>query len=159
MKIPASIYPALTGRQRLGAFFAALGRKDEAEAHRLRDSCPQVTFTGADPSFVTPLRGLQMMAVAVEADLRGKAMEFCAASQVAPDQLPRILEDTVAIQAAWNLLLRENGIDPEDMRLAWGARHRGVAALLKLASEQQVKANPEDVAAFLEVMREPFSKS
>jgi hypothetical protein len=70
-KINGQHYNTLTPHERFVLLVEAMARKDEAEADRLEDTCPQFTFRGEDQAFRDRMQRLYMIASWVALSLEG----------------------------------------------------------------------------------------
>ena len=103
------------------------------------------------PSGVSTTR-LAALAIAVEAELRGKACDFFLASRMEmPEGVHASIGEAVELDAAWTALLSERGIVRAVMASAGPPRHHAVKTLLQLVEGEE---NPDTVQSFLEKMHE-----
>jgi aryl-alcohol dehydrogenase-like predicted oxidoreductase len=102
------------------------------------------------------MEDLMRIAAVVEADLRGLALSF-RSSLKSPENWrysDLLQEQAAAMATAWEMILRERGIDPATMEKALPEKHPSVAALLKLSEGME---EPEQVKKCLAVLNEFFS--
>ena len=117
-KIAASVYENLTPRQRIVACVEAEARCDKEEKRRLIKSCPKKTYVQTDLEFSESMEKLMVLAMAIEADLRGYALSFFVGLRVDPKNACKFLQDYSDTRAAWKITVSDMGIDPEIMKRA-----------------------------------------
>ncbi len=116
--IAASVYENLTPRQRIVACVEAEARCDKEEKRRLIKSCPKKTYVQTDLEFSESMEKLMVLAMAVEADLRGSALGYFVALRIEPKIAPNFLQEISDIRAAWETTVSEMGINPDSMHKA-----------------------------------------
>ncbi len=144
------VYENLMPRQRIIASIEALARGDEEERQRLIKTCPKKIYRQNDAAFVERIEALETMALAVECDLRGCALDyFLALKGMAvmegtetegklSERFRKALQEMANIKAAWADILAQEGIDPDTMSKANLANHNAVAWL------ENITSDPED---------------
>lgn len=166
MNIKPIIYEQLTPAQRIIASIEAMARGDEKEEERLIKTCPKKLYNISDPVYAYRLEALQDMAMAVECDMRGHALDYLEQllSSRAPDQ-PKgqkyLLPDTSSIQEmlsikkAWHDLLRHEGIDPATMDKAHNyLGHYLVQYFMELGARLELKTDSQTVEEYKDVLSE-----
>jgi hypothetical protein len=150
MNIKESVYESLTPRQRVIATIEAEARGDEAEAQRLRDTCPQYTYRQADAEYSQTMIRIVAYSMAVEADIRGNAIGACMALLMDHDDaLKKFLQNMANIRAAWHGVLEEMGIDPAAIKKFMPPPHIAADVLYDLLPEPDEKT----VVKIAEAMR------
>ena len=86
-KIASQVYNNLKPRQRIIASIEAAARGDETERRLLITSCPKKTYVQTDLEFSESMEKLMVLAMAVEADLRGSALGYFVALRIEPKVL------------------------------------------------------------------------
>jgi hypothetical protein len=133
VKIPSTIYEALTPAQRVIAAVAAQARDDDEELERLKVTCPKVTYRGTDDAYAGTMSRLMTLSLAVEADLRGLVIDFLLAvlREEKLEVREALLVEIASIQTAFEEVLVERGISVEDMERAGARHHDSVSKLLR----------------------------
>ena len=116
--LPMKVYCVTYGRPQCVACVEAEARCDKEEKRRLIKSCPKKTYVQTDLEFSESMEKLMVLAMAVEADLRGSALGYFVALRIEPKIAPKFLQEISDIRAAWETTVSEMGIDPEIMKLA-----------------------------------------
>lgn len=139
MKLSTAAYEALTPPQRVQATIAALARGDEAEAGRLKRTCPMKTYRQRDADYADAIERAFLFGAAVEHDLLSLALTITA-GLMAGDIEGEHLQPLAAVEVAARRLVTERGVKPEHLQAIVPPRHPTVAALLKLAPEPDEEA-------------------
>ena len=151
MKIPAEIHARLSASERIRAAVSAMARNDEGELQTLRETCPKKSYLMNDAAYSDGMERLLSLAMAVESDLQGMALNFLLASRMeVPDAMQAALAEAAAYDTAWKAFLAELGIDHEEMSKAGPSRHIAVATILSLGAGEQ---DPAAVESALGTMR------
>lgn len=151
MDVKPKIYESLTPKQRIAAVIEAMAREDETEIKRLNDTCKMKSYRQRDISYSDVMTRLMGMSLALEADLRGMAIEYLTMDVSLGEEI--CLQKMVVIEMAWTRLLDDLGIDKPSMLNAGAPRHYMVKALLKNANDRAVP-DEDDVVRNLELMKE-----
>ena len=156
MKIKETIYQGLTPRQRVGAAVAALARDDNAELKRLKETCPKKQYLATDDDYAGTMTRLMTVALAVESDLRGLALDYLSAhaSAAKGERLESILCEFASIEVAWRRHTEEMGIDHAELVLASGPHHHAVGVLGKHSEGEEDETIVEH---YLATIRENFA--
>lgn len=163
VNIKPQIYESLTPRQRVIASIEALARGDEEEKRRLVKSCPKKSYLRTDAAYADTMDLLICLSVAIEADLRGCALNYFFASwQEGKDGKPRTafkqasLQNMADIIQAWRNALKNQGIDPNTMEIA----SRNITHfLVEWLEFEMFDPDPEQVKKFQDILEENISRS
>lgn len=130
MNIKSAIYEALSPRLRVLALLDASARNDENEIDRLLKTCPQKTYKMKDTDVTDTIDTINSTIVAVEADLRGAALDHIVfKAQGDFDAAHRCLQRLSDIQGGWLSLLNELGIS-EDLIERYSLEHHPIVTNL-----------------------------
>lgn len=152
MTIPNTIHHSLTAPERIRAAIAAMARGDGEELETLKTTCPKRSFTMNDPAYGEAMERLLVTALAVEADLRGAALDFLVAALLKEWEAGQhAVDEAHAIEAAWGALVAEKGISREDMEKVRPPHHRAVTSILGFSVEEP---DGEVVGFILDRLRE-----
>jgi hypothetical protein len=155
MNIPTEIYAGLSPLERIRAAVSAEARKDDAELKTLKDTCPKRTFTMTDPDYSEAMVKLYHLMLGVELQLAECAFDFNLSSRLEGAQKLSLqqssLESAASIVEAWDKLMAEMGIDPDEIAKNGPPRHFVVKAIIQVADGEAV---PELVEIQLSTMRE-----
>jgi hypothetical protein len=137
-------YHNLTTKQRIAACVHAHANQDLELHKRLVKNCPP----GNDSEFSTGMGLLQMLALEVEQNLIGLALDFTIVNQAGDHETAlTALRMIDAVNLAWRLFLEDEGINYHDMVLTYyKPRHFAVESLIRIssgASEAEVKVEYE----------------
>jgi len=152
MSLKPVIYESLTPPQRVVATLDALGRGDDEEVQRLRETCPFKTYRQRDAAFSDTMNSLMMMSLAIESELTACALSFLATASSSEKQIDH-LQEMANIQGGWLAVLNDLGISAEPMLRAGPPRHGIVAQLLTMAPEFEADAAKDFMEAFKEYLR------
>ena len=133
MNIKPIVYETLTPQERVIASIEAMARGDAAERKRLMQSCPQKKYLMADAAYTDKMDVLTNLAIAVECDLRGCALNlfiFWVLDELQQEKklpfwdslqnkIPDFLQEMLTIRTAWHEALEEQGINPQTMEEAF----------------------------------------
>lgn len=160
MNIKPIVYDTLTPRQRIIASVEALARKDDPELERLRDSCPQKHYKGADHRYTEPLRLVTVYALHTEKLLSEYVLSFLLAHNTNQDDLAdRCFQGIINTRAAWEKLLEEMGIDPQSaFKMVKECRHPAVDIFLNYPAEELPEPEEEEVQKRIKDMKHLFEK-
>lgn len=151
MTIPAEIHASLSPSARIRASVSAIARGDDEELKTLAETCPRKTYRQADTAFLDRMEGIIKLSMAVTADLQGLALDFFIAARVEDaESMKTALVVLASVEAAWQTILSDLGIDPEEMAKAAPPRHDAVGTLLGIAAGRE---HPEIIEAHLDAMR------
>ncbi len=110
------IYEKLTTRQRIIASVEALARDDEEERLRLVSTCPKKNYHQTDWEYSEKMIRLVCMSMAHECDQRGNALNFLIVLFIKNIVADQWLQNIADNQAAWEAMLKGEGIAPETMK-------------------------------------------
>ncbi len=150
-KIASHIYKNLKPKQRIIASIEAAARGDESERIRLITSCPKKTYVQTDLEFSESMEKLMVLAMAIEADLRGYALSFFVGLRVDPKNACKFLQDYSDIRAAWNSTVSEMGINSDSMQKA-GPPPSPIFELIEDLIPKPKKKKSEKLAAEMSVI-------
>lgn len=133
MNIKPMVYETLTPKERMIASIEAMARGDEAERKRLVQTCAKKSYTMTDAAYTDKIEAQTGLAVAVECDLRGCALNLLIFGVLDELQLgaklpfweqlqtkmPDFLQEMLTIRTAWHEVLEEQGINPQIMEEAF----------------------------------------
>ena len=132
-QLPDKYYSNLTSRQRFVATWEAIGRGDDAEAKRLRDTAPNFKYSSADHVIRRSWDAVITISLGVEADIRGYALTAQVAHQAGLTEVAvESLKKMKKLDAAWKDLLKEIGLSEAAIREARPEPHALVEHLLKI---------------------------
>jgi len=134
----------------MAATISAIARGDDVERDKLGRTCPKIAYRIPDPEYSDKLVRLQDLALGIECELRGCAIDF-QFSDDDPDEQDAAIGMAQSIAVAWEKYLLECGIDPEEMDKASPKRHGGVTALLTMGLYDEI---PEVVEAVIQQIRD-----
>lgn len=123
MKIKQSTYENLTHRQRIIASIEAEARQDIQEVKRLIKSCPKKSYSITDPKYSEVMDALMTVALYVECDLRGYALQYVLALNHKSELSDQALQNIANTQTAWHEKLKDMGITPKSMKQATAQNH------------------------------------
>lgn len=160
------VYENLTSHQRVIATLEAMSRDDTEETARLVKTCPKRSYRMNDAAYSDKMEALQDMAMAVECDMRGCALNFFMllylddhfdhkklhdASQRIHDQIA----EAISIKQAWREILEEEGINPSVIDKTFGSlRHYGIEWITGIAERLDAESSPALMNRYKEVLRE-----
>lgn len=155
MKINNRLYENLTPRQRIIATIEAKAREDHNEVDRLISTCPKVSYKGNDVKYADEIEALLSKAYAVEADLRGEALNYLIAMRSAQhcEASDNHIQNIADMKQAWSEVLESYGLDFNKMQGAICARHPALEVLYKKLPD----ADAEGVEAFKKVVTSGLS--
>lgn len=140
MNIKPSVYESLTSRQRVIATIEAEARGDEAEAQRLRDTCPKYTYRQTDAEYSQTMIRIVAFSLAVESDIRGQMIGVLLSVVMEHDDaLEKFLQNMANIRAAWGQTIETLGIAPDTMRRFSPPPHMGALFMDDLLPEPDEK--------------------
>lgn len=169
MNIKPAIYENLTIQERVIASVEALARDDEEEKQRLVKSCPKKTYTMSDYAYSGKMEALQDMAMVVECDMRGCALNFFMLLYLDDhldddkhkglhklmQKMPCQIQEMISIKQAWHDFLEEEGINPAMMDKAYKpVRHFAIEFTAAFADEMKFEPDPETVEKYRNVLKE-----
>lgn len=143
--IPDSVYSSLTPAQRMAATISAIARGDESERERLKRTCEKHAYLITDPEYTNRMEKIMDVAMAIECEMRGYAIEFFAASREEDaDAQEAAIVKAQSVHVAWKEILIECGIDAGEMEKAGPPRHPFVTALLTLGLKEDLPELVQD---------------
>jgi len=152
MTIPNEIHARLSASERIRAAVAAMARGDDEELQTLKTTCPKKTFVMTDPAYAEGMQRLLALAMAVESDLQGMALDFFLASRGEDHEtVDEVMTAVASLETAWGDFLAELGIPRREMAEAGPPRHRGVKSIIQVSEGEE---DAEAVQYCLDAMRE-----
>lgn len=152
-KLNAKLFENLTSKQRFVLAWEATARGDEAELGRLQDTVPVRTYSGQDLVFRRSWDSIVSISLAVEADLRGNALNWLMAIRAQETALAeKTLKSMIIIDTWWRELLKETGLSDAAIKAANPERHPMVETLLSLHKKEDL--DPEDLELHSDVFKQ-----
>lgn len=110
MKIKQKTYKNLTAKQRVIATLEAKYRGDKDEVENLINTCPKKEYKQNDIEFVNQLNTLTTMAVAIECDIRGHALNYLMAIYLDHEDAADVcLQNIADIKCARDEIIKDRG--------------------------------------------------
>ena len=168
MQIKHAVYENLTIQQRIIASVEALARGDEVEKQRLIKSCPKKTYQMNDTAYGEKMETLHDIAMAVECDMRGNAINFFMLyyfeDKLSEDRQTKLFQlmgtspdnarEILSIRQAWHDLLKDEGIDPTTMeKVNEDVRHHAVKWMIFFAEDIGLEPDPAIVEKYKAVLK------
>lgn len=163
MNIKPVIYENLTTKERIIATLEANARNDEEEKARLVKTCPKKSYRITDPAYTNMMESFYHLALVVESDMRGCALNFFMlywladnprvahedAAELSVDLAPGKLMEMISIQEAWLNFLDEEGIPLETAAKAFGElQHFGIGWAQVIAEQMNLRPDEEIVGLY-----------
>lgn len=167
MNIKPVIYENLTTQERIIATLEANARNDEEEKAKLVRTCPKKSYLLTDPAYTNMMEALHDIALVVESDMRGCALNFFMlmwnfdnAKYPEDNSEERLLDlainqlrEMISIQRVWHEFLHEEGIPLETAQSAFGEiEHFGIEWSLGLSEEMEIKPYEETVKRYKDLL-------
>ena len=131
MSLKPIVYESLTIQQRIIATFDALGREDEEEVQRLKETCPFKNYRQRDSAYSDTVESILMLSLAIECDLNSCALSYLGSASESEER-NKHLQEMANIHGGWLALLNELGICADAMLRAAPTRHSIVEQLLTI---------------------------
>jgi hypothetical protein len=144
--IKTTTYENLKPSQRVIAIIEAIAREDSEESQRLLKTCPRKNYAQADAEFSDKLEQVFIMALAVECDLRGHALNFFMALRIEHEAIHKLLQNYADTLSAWHQALKSIGIEPETMRKA-GPPRNFILEMIEEIMPEPVEENVNKLSA------------
>lgn len=146
MKINTTIYETLTPLQRIISMIDAMGRDDQPEIKKLRETCEKKHYTMNTSEFTDVLDRLFHVSMALEIDLRGFVITIMSTDE---EKLKDIyIKKIINYNEAWLRVLKNMGIDKDSMLDTISFRHYSIEHYLNNfvePAEDRVKEIYEDM--------------
>lgn len=174
MNIKPVIYENLTTQERIIATLEANARNDEEEKAKLVRTCPKKSYRLTDPAYTNMMDALHDIALVVECDMRGCALNFFmllwlldnpeyAEEETAErlhNLLPNTLKEMMGIQRAWHEFLCEQGIALDLADKAFeGLKHFGIVWSLGVSENMELCSEEETIKRYKSLLLEYIKKN
>ena len=124
MKINISTYEALTPHQRIVSMIDGMGRDDQPEIKKLRETYEKKTYSMNNSDFSDVLDHIFHIAMSLEPDLREFVIDH---QSTEDDELKKvILQKLTDHNTAWLKLIEEIGVNKESMMKTANFRHPSI---------------------------------